>query len=72
MQPLFQVTNHVIASPHEYVVFIAIGITGALLATVYMKAIRLAGAVADRIDLAPPVTTTLAGLAVGITALQVP
>jgi CIC family chloride channel protein len=71
-QPLFQVTDHVTASPHEYVVFIAIGIAGALLATMYMKAMGFTAAMAKRIDLPPPVTTSLAGLAVGITALQVP
>ena len=71
-QPLFQIDEHVVASPYEYLVFIAIGITGALLAIAYMRAIRMAGAIAARLDMPVPVKTSLAGLALGITALQVP
>ena len=71
-QPLFQIADHVVASPYEYAVFIAIGISGALLAIAYMHAIRFAGSVAARLDMPVPVKTSLAGLALGITALQVP
>ena len=71
-QPLFQVEDHVVASPWEYAVFIGIGVSGALLALVYVHAIRYAGAVARRLELPLPVKTSLAGLALGITALQVP
>lgn len=71
-QPLFQVVNHVVASPWEYAAFIGIGISGALLALVYVRAIRYAGVVARRLELPTPVRTSLAGLALGITALQVP
>jgi len=71
-QPLFQITNHVVASPYEYVVFVAIGIAGALLAILYMRAIRYAGTVAARLELPLPLGSALAGLALGITALQVP
>ena len=71
-QPLFQVSDHVIASPYEYGVFIVICIAGALLATAYMRAIQISTAVAARIKLPVPAKTALAGLALGITALQVP
>ena len=71
-QPLFQVTNHVVASPWEYAVFIGIGISGAFLALVYVRAISYAGSLARRLELPMPVKTSLAGLALGITALQVP
>ena len=71
-QPLFQITNHVVASPWEYAVFIGIGVSGALLALVYVRAIAYAGSLASRLELPMPVKTSLAGLALGITALQVP
>ena len=71
-QPLFQIANHVVASPWEYGVFIGIGIGGALLALVYVRAIRYAGSLAQQLDVPAPVKTALAGLALGITALQVP
>jgi CIC family chloride channel protein len=71
-QPLFQVTNHVVASAWEYGVFIGIGIGGALLALVYVRGIRYAAHLARQLDLPAPVKTALAGLALGITALQVP
>ena len=71
-QPLFQVANHVVASAWEYAVFIGIGITGSLLALVYVHAIRYADFLAQRLELPIPLKTALAGLALGITALQVP
>lgn len=71
-QPLFQVTDHIVASPWEYVVFVAIGLTGALLAIAYMRAIRFASSLASRLAIPRPVKTMLAGLAVGIAGLQVP
>ena len=71
-EPLFRVDDVVVANAWEYLVFIAIGIAGALLATVYMRAIEFAGAVARKLDWPLPVKTALAGLALGIVALQVP
>lgn len=71
-KPLFQVRDHVVASPWEYGVFIGIGVSGALLALVYVRTIQYATATAARLELPLPVKTALAGLALGITALQVP
>ena len=71
-QPLFQVTQHVVASPWEYAVFIGIGIAGALLALVYVRAIAYAQSAAQRLELPAPARPALAGLVLGITALQVP
>lgn len=71
-QPLFQVADHVVASPWEYAVFIGIGIGGALLALIYVRAIRYAGSLAQQLDLPVPIKTALAGLALGIAGLQVP
>jgi len=70
--PLFPVNDFVVASPFEYVVFIAIGIMGALLATVFMRAIEFAGSIARKLTWPVPIKTALAGLALGIVALQVP
>jgi CIC family chloride channel protein len=70
--PLFRIDQHVVASAYEYLVFIAIGIAGALLATLYMRTIELAGAASRRLRLPVPVKTALAGLALGVVALQVP
>lgn len=70
--PLFRIEGHVAASAYEYLVFIAIGIAGALLATVYMRAIGLASAVSRKLRLPLPLKTALAGMALGVVALQVP
>ena len=71
-QPLFQISDHIVASPWEYVVFVAIGLAGALLAIAYMRAIRIASTLAQRLALPQPFKTMLAGLALGIAGLQVP
>ena len=70
--PLFRVENLVVASPWEYLVFVIIGITGAVVATVFMKAIELAGSTSQKLSWPMPVKTGLAGLALGVVALQIP
>lgn len=70
--PLVRIEEHVVAGAYEYLVFVAIGIAGALLATVYMRTIELATAVSGRLRLPAPVKTGLAGTALGVVALQVP
>lgn len=70
--PLFRVEHLVIASPAEYLVFIGIGVTGAIIAVTYMRAIETAGALAKKLDWPMPIRTALAGLALGIVALQIP
>lgn len=70
--PLFQIDRQIVASPYEYLVFIAIGILGALVATAYMRSIDLAGRLAARLRWPLPLKTASAGLALGIVALQVP
>ena len=70
--PLFRLEEVLIASPYEYPAFAAIGIAGALLAVVYMRAIEFAGKLAEKLPLPVPIRTALAGLALGIVALQVP
>lgn len=70
--PLFRVEALTIASPLEYFLFIAIGITGAILATAFMRAIELAGSLSRKLNWPVPARTTLAGLTLGVVALQVP
>ena len=70
--PLFQIEQHIVASPQECLVFIAIGISGALIATAYMRAIDYAGAFAERLTWPVPLKTATAGIALGLVALQVP
>ena len=70
--PLFRVEALTIASPLEYFLFIAIGITGAVLATAFMRAIELAGSLSRRLNWPVPARTTLAGFTLGVVALQVP
>ena len=70
--PLFQIEQHIVASPQEYLLFIGIGITGALVATAYMRAIEFAGQVAAKLRWPAPIKTAAAGAALGVVALQLP
>lgn len=70
--PLFQTDDLVVAAPWEYFVFIAIGILGAFVAKAFMRAIEIAGALSQKLDWPGPLKTALAGLALGVVALQVP
>jgi CIC family chloride channel protein len=71
-EPLFQVDDFSIASPYEYLAFVAIGITGALVATAFMRAIDIASSLSRRLTMPAPARTALAGLALGVVALQIP
>ena len=70
--PLFQIEQHIVASPQEYLVFIGIGIGGALIAMAYMRAIDYASTVAEGLRWPVPLKTAAAGIALGLVALQVP
>lgn len=70
--PLIRTDNLVVVAPWEFLVFIAIGILGAFVATAFMRAIEFATALAQRLDWPVPIKTALAGFAVGIVALEVP
>lgn len=71
-RPLFRVEHVEIVNPYEFIAFIAIGIAGALVAMLYMRSILLAGRLSDKLALPQPVKTALAGVAVGVVALQLP
>ena len=70
--PLFRSSDLIVAAPWEYFVFIAIGILGAFVATVFMRAIEFAANLSRKLHWPVPVKTALAGLALGIVALEVP
>jgi len=70
--PLFRIEDVQVASPYEYLAFIGIGIAGAVLAMFYMRAILGAGRLSERVPLPGPLKPALAGLALGIVALQIP
>jgi CIC family chloride channel protein len=70
--PLFRTDDLTVAAPWEYLVFIAIGILGAFVATAFMRAIEIAGSLAQKLEWPVPIKTALAGLAIGIVALEVP
>ena len=71
-EPLFRLEDIVIANPYEYLVFIAIGFAGALLATAFMRAVEYAGLIASRLTWPAPFKVALAGFALGVVALLVP
>ena len=70
--PLFRTDDLTVAAPWEYLVFIAIGILGAFVATAFMRAIEIASNVAQKLHWPIPVKTALAGLALGVVALEIP
>ncbi len=70
--PLFRVEALMIESPLEYFLFIAIGITGAVVATAFVRTVELAGRLSRRLAWPAPIKTMLAGFALGVVALQVP
>lgn len=70
--PLFRIEDVTVASPYEYLAFIVLGVAGAVLAMVYMRAILYSGAVARRVPLPGPLKPALAGAILGLVALQIP
>lgn len=71
-QPLFRIEKFAIVSPYEFLGFILIGIAGAMLAAILMKAVLYASKLAKSLALPAPFKPALAGLMVGIVALQIP
>jgi len=71
-QPLFRIEKFAIVSPYEFLGFILIGAAGAVLATIFMKTVLYAAKLAKSLALPAPLKPALAGLMVGIIALQIP
>ncbi|MCP4769562.1 MAG: chloride channel protein [Gammaproteobacteria bacterium] len=70
--PLFRIDKIAIVSPFEFPGFVFIGIAGAVLATILMKTVLYAAKFAKSLALPAPFKPALAGLMVGIVALQIP
>lgn len=70
--PLFRIEDVQVVSPYEYLGFIAIGIAGAVLAATYMRAILFSGEIARRVPLPGPLKPAVAGMLLGIVAVQIP
>lgn len=70
--PLFRIEDAEVASPYEYLAFIGVGITGAVVAMLFMRAVLYAGRLSQSLALPAPLKTALAGLAVGLVALELP
>ena len=71
-QPLFRVEDVSVAYAHEFPGFILIGIVGALVAVVYMRAILLSGRVARKLSIPVYLKPMLAGAVLGSVAIWIP
>jgi len=70
--PLFRIEDVQVLSPYEYLAFIGLGAAGAVLAMIYMRAILYAGRLSSHVPLPGPLKPALAGLILGLVALQIP
>jgi len=69
---LFRIEDVKVASPYEFIAFIGLGIGGAVIAMLLMRAVLYAGRLSQSLALPGPMKTALAGLAVGLVALEIP
>ena len=70
--PIFRIEAFTLQNPYEFVGFIGIGIAGAFLAALLIRATLYFSSLNQKIVLPIPVKTGLAGLMVGIIGVQVP
>lgn len=71
-QPLFHINPVSLQHPLEYLGFVAIGITGALVAIVFMRSVLLAGRTATKLPIPAYCRPMLAGAILGLVALWQP
>ena len=71
-RPLFRVEGASVAYAPEFLGFILIGVAGALVAVVYMRAILLAGRVAGKLTVPGHLKPMLAGAVLGAVAIWIP
>ncbi len=69
---LFYIEEIAVDSPHEFIYFVFIGIVGAGIAVLFMRTLLYISQLARSSNTPLPLRTAVAGLAVGIVALQVP
>ena len=70
--PLFRVESIAVGSAPEYLGFIAIGVVGAFVAVVYMRAILISTRIARRLPVADHLKPMLAGALLGVAAIGMP
>lgn len=70
--PLFQVEHIGHLDAWEYMSFVTIGVTGALVAVAFMKSILLSQRVAKRVPIHDVFKPVLAGFTIGLVALELP
>ncbi|MBX2869906.1 MAG: chloride channel protein [Acidiferrobacterales bacterium] len=70
--PLFRIEHFQLETPYEFFGFILIGVAGAFVATLLIKGILFSAATNKKVMLPAPIKTGLAGMLVGIFALQIP
>lgn len=70
--PLFRVEAITVSSAPEFPGFILIGVCGAFVAVLYMRAILLSGRIARKLPVADSLKPMLAGAVLGLAALQMP
>lgn len=70
--PLFLVGFDGVEHGHEFVLFAVVGVLSAFLALIYMKAILICSAVVGQSRLPPALRPMVAGLILGMVALQLP
>ena len=70
--PLFRVESIAVGSAPEFLGFIAIGVVGAFVAVLYMRAILVSTRIARRLPIADHLKPMLAGALLGIVAIGMP
>ena len=70
--PLFRVEAITVSSAPEFLGFILVGVCGAFVAVLYMRAILLSGRIARTLPVADYLKPMLAGAVLGLVALQMP
>lgn len=70
--PLFQIEHIGNLDAWEYMSFMTIGVTGALVAVAFMKSILFSQKIANRVPINPAFKPAIAGFTLGLVALQLP
>ena len=70
--PLFEIEHLSAARPVEFAAFALIGVSGALVAAAYMRAMQLSTRLARATPIAPYVRPMVAGAALGVAAIWIP
>ncbi len=70
--PLFRIESVHIVNTYEFIVFIGIGMVGAVIAMLFMRMLLQFNLLSKSLKLPPAIKTAIAGLAVGLVALQLP